>query len=54
MASIADSSTENDSDDGYISTEALEDIPDGSQIHLELNTRDARFKIHDRIRQTKS
>ena len=35
-----------------ISTEILEDICDGSQTHLNVNRREAHYKIRDRIRQT--
>ena len=41
-----------DSDHDLISTELLEDIRDRSQIHLNVNRREARYKIHDRIRQS--
>ena len=34
--------------------DALEDIQDGIQINLEINARDARFKIRDHIKQTKN
>ena len=54
LDSIDDWSTENDSDDGSISTDDLEDIWGGSQIHPELNARDARLKIRDRIKQTQN
>ena len=37
-----------------ISTEMLEDIRDGSQTHPNVNRREARYKIHDRIRQRQS
>ena len=47
-------STENDSDDGYISTNVLEDIWDENQIHPEINARDDRLKMHDHIRKTKN
>ena len=40
-----------DSDHDLISTEMLEDICDGSQTHLNVNIREARYKIRDRIRQ---
>ena len=42
------------SDHDLISTEMLEDIRDGSQIHPNINRREARYKIRDRIRQTQS
>ena len=37
-----------------ISTEMLEDIRDGSQTHPNINKREARYKIRDRIRQMQS
>ena len=54
MTSIDESSTDNESDDIYISTNALEDIWDGSQIHPIINARDSRFLICDRIKQTQN
>ena len=54
MSSIDDLSKDYDSDERYISTNALEDIKDGGQIHIEINSRDARLKICDRIRQTQN
>ena len=41
----------NESDHDLISTEMLEDIRDGSQTHQNVNRREARYKIRDRIRQ---
>ena len=43
-----------DSDHDLISTDMLEDIRDGSQNHTSINRREARYKIHDHIRQRKS
>ena len=43
-----------DSDHDLISTEMLEDIRDGSQTHPNVNRREARYKIRDRIRQRQS
>ena len=40
-----------ESDHDLISTEMLEDICDGSQTHLNVNRREAYYKIRDRIRQ---
>ena len=37
-----------------VSTEMFEDICDGSQTHLNVNKREARYKIRDRIRQRQS
>ena len=39
------------SDYDLISTEMLEETHDGSQIHLNVNKREARYKIRDRIKQ---
>ena len=43
-----------DSDHDPLSTEMLEDIRDENQTHLNVNKREARCKICDRIRQSKS
>ena len=43
-----------DSDHDLISTEMLEDIRDGSQFHPNVNQREARYKIRDRISQKQS
>ena len=43
-----------ESDHDLISTEMLEDISDGSQTHPNVNRREARYEIHDRIRQIQS
>ena len=40
-----------ESDHDLISEEMLEDIRDGSQTHPNVNIREARYKIRDRIRQ---
>ena len=40
-----------ESDHDTISTEMLEDIHDGSQSHPNINRREARYKICDRIKQ---
>ena len=47
-----DSNEESDHD--LISTEMLEEIRDGSQTHSNDNKREARHKIHDRVRQRQS
>ena len=52
--SIDESSTDNDSDDGYISMNFLKDIQYGNYVHQYINTRDTRLKIHDRIRKTQN
>ena len=44
-----DSNEESDHD--IISTEMLEEIRDGSQAHRNVNRREARYKIRDRIKQ---
>ena len=41
----------NESDNDLISNEMLEDIHDGSRSHPNVNKREARYKICDRIRQ---
>ena len=43
-----------ESDHDLISTEMLQDIRDGSQTHLNVNRREARYKICDPIRQSQS
>ena len=43
-----------ESDHDLISTDILEDIPDGSQTHPNVNRREAQNKIRDRVRQRKS
>ena len=43
-----------ESDHDIISMEMLEDIQDGSQTHPNVNRREARYKIRDRIRQRQS
>ena len=40
-----------ESDRDPISMEMLEDIRDGSQTHPNVNRREARYKMRDRIRQ---
>ena len=41
-------------DDDLISTETLHDIRDGNQTHPNIDKREARLKILDRIKQKKS
>ena len=41
-------------DDDLISTETLHDIRDGNQTHPNIDEREARLKIRDRIKQNKS
>ena len=43
-----------ESDHDLISTEMLEDIRDGCQTHTDVNRRESRLKIRDRIRQRQS
>ena len=43
-----------ESDHDLISKEMLEDICDGSQTHSNVNRREARYKICDRVRQRQS
>ena len=52
MSSTNESSTEYESDDGSISTNNPEEIRDVSKIHPEINARDAKSKIRERIKQT--
>ena len=52
MASIYESSTEDESDDGSISTNALGGIRDINYVHPYINSIDARLKICDLIIQT--
>ena len=40
-----------ESDNEPMSTEMLEDIRGGSQSHLKVNSREARYKIYDRIKK---
>ena len=40
-------------DEGLISTELLQDIRDGNRTHPEINKREARMAIRDRIKQSK-
>ena len=49
LASIYESYTYDDSDDGYISMNVLEDIWDGSYIHPDINAIYVRLKICDHI-----
>ena len=51
LASIDESSTDNDSKDGSISTNNNEDIRDGNYVHPDINRRDARLHIRDHIIQ---
>ena len=41
-------------DDDHISTETLHDIRDGNQTHQNIDKRESRLKIRDRIKQNKS
>ena len=43
-----------ESDDETMSTEMLEDILDRSKSHTNINRREARYKIRDRIRKRQS
>ena len=54
MASIDDSSAEDKYDDESISTNSSKDIWDGSYVYPDINARDARLKICDRIKQSQS
>ena len=52
--SIDDSSTEDDSDDGSISTKAIKYMWNGKHIHTDINTRYVRLKIRYHIIQKTS
>ena len=57
MMSKQDMENINSGDESHndlLSTEILEDIHDGSQTHLNVNRREARYKIRYRIRQRQS
>ena len=43
--------SDNESDNKPMSIETLKDIRDRSQSHLNVNRRESRYKIHDRIKQ---
>ena len=47
-------STDDKSDDRSISMNDLEDVWYGNYVHIEINKRDFRLKICERIRQTQS
>ena len=49
-----ESYTDDDFDDGYISTNSLEDIWYGKYVHTDINARYDRLKICDCIIKTKS
>ena len=46
--------SDDESDHDLIYTEMLEDIRDGSQTYPNVNRREVRYKIRDRIRQRQS
>ena len=50
-ASIDELSTDDDSYDGSINKNSRKSIQDVNYVHLDINARDARLKIRDRIRQ---
>ena len=54
LASIDELYTYDDYDGGHVSTKYLKEIWDRSQMNPEIKTRDAQFKIHDRIIQTQN
>ena len=54
LDSIDELYTDNDTDDISMSANYIEDIQDRSQIHPDINTIYARFKIGDRIIQTQN
>ena len=53
MSSINELSTDDESDDVSILNNTLEDIQDRSQIHPDINERDARLKIREHIKTQK-
>ena len=53
LDSIDESSAENNSDDEYISMGALKDIRDGNYVHPNINTRDSRLRIHEKLGKRK-
>ena len=54
LASIDESSADNNSDDKYISTDYCEDIWYGIYVHPYIHERDSRLKVRDRIRQAQN
>ena len=52
LPSINESYIYDESDEGSMSSNFLEEIWDGSQIHQDINARDNRFKILNHIKQT--
>ena len=54
MVSIYESSADDNSDDGSISTNNIKDIRHGNHIHPDINPRYARLKICDRFNQAQS
>ena len=48
---MGDINSGDESDHDLISIEMLEDIRDGIQTHMNVNRREAHYKIRDRIRQ---
>ena len=53
LSTIDELSTEDESEYGSISTNVFEDIQYESQIHPDINARDARLKVRDRIKNNK-
>ena len=51
---MVDINSGHESDNDLIYTEMLEDICDRSQNYLNVNRREARYKIRDRISQSQS
>ena len=54
LSSIYEQSTVDDSDDGSIITNDIEDIQNGKYIYPEISTREDRLKKRDRIKQAQS
>ena len=51
---MEDINSGDESDHDLISMEMLEDIRDESQTHLNVNKREAHYKIRDRVRKRQS
>ena len=51
---MEDINSGDESDHDLISTKMLEDIREGSHTHPNVNRKEARYKIRDRIRQRQS
>ena len=54
MASIDESSTDDDSNNVSVCTDAVENIQYGKHVHPDINARYSRLKTRDRIMQLKN